>query len=211
MFNCLSGRWRALVLAACAATLLPQSIAHSSETLGSSTLSGWVYVDRNNDGILAFNNDPNPELAISGVEITLFKTDSGSDVEMGKKTTDSGGSYSFGGLGAGTYKVRQTQPVAYVDGKETVGTFWPPGSGGSVGTVSQNELLNIVLPTTQVWALGYNFGELGLTPGYVSKRFLLASSPDLPLIPNNTVPEPTSAVLGLLAVLGWAGCRRSHN
>lgn len=164
MFNCLSGRWRALVLAALAATLLPQAIAHS-EILGSSTLSGWVYVDRNNDGILAFNTDPKPEIAINGVEITLFKTDSGSDVEVAKKTTDNGGSYSFGGLGAGTYKVRQTQPVAYVDGKETIGAFWPTGLGGSVGTVSQNEFLNIVLPSTQVWAQGYNFGELGLCLG----------------------------------------------
>jgi hypothetical protein len=210
MFNCLSGRWRALVLAACAATLLPQSFAHS-DTLGSSTLSGWVYVDRNNDGILAFNSDPNPEIALSGVEITLFKTNSGSDVEVAKKTTDNGGYYSFGGLDAGTYKVKQTQPVAYVDGKETVGALWPTGSSGSVGNVSQNELINIVLPTTQVWAIGYNFGELGLAPGYVSKRLLLASSPDMPFIPNSGVPEPTSAVLGLLAMLGWAGCRRNRS
>lgn len=207
MFNCLSGRWRALVLAALATTLLPHAIARS-EILGSSTLGGWVYVDRNNDGILAFNTDPNPEIALSGVEITLFKTDSGSDVEVAKKTTDSGGYYSFGGLGAGTYKVRETQPVAYVDGKETLGTIWPTGSGGSVGTVAQNELLDIVLPTTQVWAIGYNFGELGLAPGYVSKRFLLASAPDMPLIPNNGVPEPSTVIMGLMTVIGWAGCRR---
>ena len=40
---------------------------------GQSQLGGWVYIDRNNDGQLAFSNDPNPEFVIGGVTISLYK------------------------------------------------------------------------------------------------------------------------------------------
>ena len=31
---------------------------------GQARLGGWVYIDRNNDGVLAFANQPNPEYSI---------------------------------------------------------------------------------------------------------------------------------------------------
>src|SRR5690606_26213739 len=104
----------------------------------------------------------------------------------------------------GTYALRQMQPVQYVDGLEALGTFRSlvgsslPGNAFA-GNVSNNAFTDIVLPDN-VAGERYNFGELGLMPGYVSKRFLLASAPPLPETDGNIIPEPTSMVLGLGAV-----------
>ena len=207
MFTPFCGPRRALVGAALAALLLPSALAHSS-TIATSTLSGWVYVDRNNDGILAFVNDPLPEFAIGDVEVILYQQNGASEVELHRTTTDATGYYAFGGLGAGTYAIRQTQPVEYVDGKDTAGWFWPATAGAALGTIANNAFTDIVLPTQSVLAQGFNFGELGMMPAYVSKRYLLTSSPVMPLIPNVSIPEPTSLALGLLALLGSSTRRR---
>jgi hypothetical protein len=39
---------------------------------GLSQLGGWVYIDRNNDGNLAFATDPNPEYVIGDIRIDLL-------------------------------------------------------------------------------------------------------------------------------------------
>src|SRR6476619_8026925 len=39
---------------------------------GTAELGGWVYIDRNNDGHLAFSNEANPEFVIGDVTVSLF-------------------------------------------------------------------------------------------------------------------------------------------
>ena len=45
---------------------LAASNAPAAHIAGLSQLGGFVYIDRNNDGQIAYVNDPNPEYAIGG-------------------------------------------------------------------------------------------------------------------------------------------------
>ena len=84
--------------------------------------------------------------------------------------TGSDGSYHFNGLGAGTYRVVESQPSNYLDGKETLGTV----GGAAQGTVGADQF-TITLAASDT-ATGYNFGELGLKPSLISLSMSLASS-----------------------------------
>ena len=78
------------------------------------SLSGFVYFDANNDGVKLGST----ETGIAGVTVTL--TDSkGVSVTT---TTNADGSYSFTGLTPGTFTVTETQPAAYLDGKDALGS-----------------------------------------------------------------------------------------
>jgi hypothetical protein len=190
----------------CLTLFLPHATAHASQ------LSGWVYLDRNNDGQIAFSDQALPDFVLSGVEIKLFQIVNSQEVQLATDLTDDEGRYYFGGLSAGTYTLRQIQPVQYVDGLDTLGALRNlvgptlPG-GSSAGTMSNNAFAQIVLPTANVAGEMYNFGELGLMPGYVSKRFLLASAPPLPTSDGDMIPEPASLAL-LASGIGWVALRR---
>jgi hypothetical protein len=123
------------------------------------SLAGFVYVDSNNNGI-----KENYELPISGVKVTLNGTDIFGQSVSQSTTTDSNGAYSFGDLRPGIYKLTEFQPINFVDGKDTIGT---PG-----GTTSNDMFSNINLPAGFA-GVNNNFGELGLTPTYVSKIYFL--------------------------------------
>lgn len=179
------------------------SLSHTVAN-ASSILSGWVFLDRFNDGVLAFANEPEPDFVIPNVEVKLFQLVGQQEVEVASALTNEEGFYSFPGLSAGTYALRQIQPVQYVDGLDSLGTLRSLVAASLpdnayAGNVSNNAFTDIVLPDN-VAGEKYNFGELGLMPGYVSKRYLLASAPPLPETDGNIVPEPTSIVLGLGAV-----------
>lgn len=185
-----------------------------------SLLSGWVYLDRFNDGHLAFANEPEPDFVIPNVTITLYELVGAQEVEVATTLTDEEGFYFFTGLSSGTYSLRQTQPIEYVDGIDTLGSLRSlvgqtlPGSAHA-GNVSTNAFTDIVLPDNVAGEM-YNFGELGLMPGYVSKRFLLASAPPLPQTDGQPIiPEPSSlALIGLSAgaclLRRWRGARYKH-
>jgi hypothetical protein len=82
-----------------------------------SSLSGYVYLDLNNDGVRDAN-----ERGIAGVMIQLRGTnDLGQTVVMNAYTNDDG-FYSFVDLRAGTYSLLETQPDNYIDGQDTIGT-----------------------------------------------------------------------------------------
>ncbi len=124
-----------------------------------SSLAGFVYVDANNNG-----NKGTGEAPISGVIVTLMGTnDLGQSVTQ-TTTTSASGAYLFGNLRPGVYKLTETQPSNFIDGKDTIGT---PG-----GTTSNDMFSNIKL-AAGFNGVNNNFGELGLTPAYASKRFLL--------------------------------------
>jgi hypothetical protein len=174
--------------------------AAPNHTPGTAQLGGWVYIDRNNDGDLAFSNEPNPEYVIPNVTIGLYSQD-GPETFITSTVTDDFGRYFFNNLAPGTYGLKQTQPVEYVDGLDTLGQMLAltnagvPGSA-SVGTMVNNAFNNIVLPAN-VRGDYFLFGERGMAPGYVSKRYLLGSAPPMEFVPP--VPEPTTLFAPLLA------------
>src|SRR5207248_906656 len=96
------------------------------------SLAGFVYSDVNNDGV-----KQSGESGIQNVTVTLTGTDDlGAAVSL-TATTDSTGAYSFTNLRPGTYKLVETQPSAFLDGKDTIGT---PG-----GTTANDQFSNIAL------------------------------------------------------------------
>jgi SdrD B-like domain len=176
-------------------------VAAQPHTPGTAQLGGWVYIDRNNDGDLAFMNEPNPEYVIGNVTISLY-SQTGPETLVATTTTDQFGRYFFNDLSPGTYGLKQTQPIEYVDGTDTLGKMIAltnagvPGSA-SVGVMSNNAFNNVVLPA-DVRGDFFNFGELGLAPGFISKRFLLGSAPELP---TGMIPEPATATMVIVALL----------
>ncbi|MCI0685450.1 MAG: carboxypeptidase regulatory-like domain-containing protein, partial [Gemmataceae bacterium] len=108
-------------------------------------LSGFVYHDANNNGV----KDANEE-GIAGVTITLTGADDLGQVNK-TATTNSAGAYQFLNLRPGTYHVAETQPSAYLDGKDTAGS-----TGGTV----TNDLISAISLPPGAASVGNNFGEL---------------------------------------------------
>jgi hypothetical protein len=182
----------------------------AAHTPGTASLGGWVYIDRNNDGHLAFANEPNPEFVIGNVSVGLYSKVGNVENLLSTIQTDDFGRYLFDNLSSGTYVLRETQPIEFVDGKDTLGQLFswvggPIPPGASAGTATNDAFLDVVLKP-DVQAEFYNFGELGLKAGYASKRYLLASAPPL----NTTVPEPASMLLILAAAGALLSTRRSR-
>jgi protocatechuate 3,4-dioxygenase beta subunit len=109
-------------------------------------ISGVVYSDQNNDGLIQSG-----EGRIGGVTVTLTGTATDGTPVTRTAQTAADGSYSFTDLPPGSYKINETQPTTFLDGKETL------GSGG--GTIAPDELNAINVAVGQV-ASGYNFGEV---------------------------------------------------
>jgi hypothetical protein len=186
------------------------SIATAGHTSGTSQLGGWTYIDRNNDGQLAFIDDPNPEFVIDNVQIRLFSKVGSVETLVASMFSDQFGRYFFDDLAPGTYVLRQTHPTQFVDGIDTLGQLiglngQPIPVGASAGTVSADAFLDITL-TADLRGDFYNFGERGLTAASASKRFLFASAPELEF----AVPEPAAAVLAVIAICGALSSRRSR-
>ncbi len=148
------------------ATLATSSLPITITYVQAVGISGFVYVDSNNDGVKESN-----EAGIAGVTITLNETSGGSLTET--TTTNAAGYYSFIGLPPGTYSITETQPGFYVAGKNTPGT--PAPTGATVGNT-----FNGIVIASGVSATNYDFGELGLRAQFVStylnRRAFIASS-----------------------------------
>ncbi|MFZ4873746.1 SdrD B-like domain-containing protein [Janthinobacterium sp. Mn2066] len=133
------------------------------------SVSGFVYVDVNRNG----RKDAG-EAGIAGVAITLsglthdgFEVCSVIGASACSVLTGADGAYRFDGLpqsGPLGYTIAETQPAAYADGLESLGTV-TGGSGASIGVISGpapqfDQFSGIVLPNGGS-AVNYNFGELG--------------------------------------------------
>lgn len=110
------------------------------------SLAGFVYVDLDDDG----NRDAG-EPPIPGVIVRLSGTDARGRGVTAETTTKAGGSYVFPGLLAGMYTIVETQPVAYLDGKDTIGS-----QGGKTG---EDRFFDIDLEAGE-HGVENNFGEL---------------------------------------------------
>jgi hypothetical protein len=116
---------------------------------GSATgsLSGFVYLDRNQDGII---DTANGDHGIAGVTIELIGVnDLGQTVDL-ITTTDSTGAYSFTGLRPGTYSLSESQPAGYTDGADYLGSLG--------GTPQDDQFFNIALGAGQT-GVNYNYTE----------------------------------------------------
>ena len=130
------------------------------------SLAGSVFVDRNNNG--EFDSGETP---IANVPVTLKGIDMTGATVVRTETTAVDGSYFFGNLLPGTYRVEEAQPTRYRDGLDHVGT-----QGGALGLAPgpllipndvqpeqlQDLFFEIQLDSGEV-GQQYDFGELAVT------------------------------------------------
>ena len=115
----------------------------------SAALSGYVFNDKNNNGI-----KDQIDLPINNVIVTLTGKDiDGKDVEF-VTSTNSIGVYIFNNLIPGTYTITESQPINYLDGIQSAGT-----GAFNQGTSSYNRLVAIKLAFGNK-SIDNNFGEL---------------------------------------------------
>lgn len=116
------------------------------------TISGYVYHDKNDDGLFDSNEDP-----IKSVVVMLLDEE-GKPVAQTK--TDELGYYLFTDLEPGTYTVMEVQPgLPWIDGKDTPGTV----NGSPVGIADSNSSLDKLRQVKVDFAdnaINYNFGEI---------------------------------------------------
>ncbi len=121
--------------------------------LAPASLSGIVFDDRNNDGNVDLG-----EAGLGGVTITLTGTDDRGNPVTQTVTTQPDGTYSFPGLRPGTYSITETQPLAFLDGKDV--------SGSPVGSTAVNDTIGGIVLGAGIDGANHRFGEL--TPALLS-------------------------------------------
>ena len=171
------------------------------EFLRTSSLSGYVYVDANNDG----HKGPYDVVFVGAEVKTASEADPG---DVYTDWTDNEGMFYFGGLVPGIYTLWQSMhPDDFIDGKDTVGklidTVGHTISNITCGTEQDHNVHDSMIIEIQLLdgyhGIDYNFGERGLTANAVSKRLLLSSTP------QKIVPEPSTLTLLVFAALSAAG------
>lgn len=139
------------------------------------SIAGYVYADKNNNGIF----DPG-EKPIANVLITLDGLDFNNVRVIRETRTNANGAYQFNDLMPGAYNVTEpVQPDRYRDGLDTLGTTL---DGTSVPTPSTNgrpapdtsedderdgDGFEGIILDSGFAALDYNFGELAVTTSKV--------------------------------------------
>ena len=146
---------------------------------GAISLSGYVYLDGDNDGQRGLADNGVPlELGLPGVAVHLDLSDGeGGWAEVTEKspvTTGKDGWYHFDDLERGTYRVREDQPECFLDGQDSLGVVLEEdgSSRETRGTVGDDELSDIELAAGE-HAVDYNFGELGYRATCINKRMFL--------------------------------------
>ena len=119
-----------------------------------SSISGTVFLDQNSNG-----TQDAGDTALTGVTMQLLNA---SNTVVATTTTDSSGNYSFTGLAAGTYTVKEpTQPTGTANGITTAGTVPNGGTPGTATTtaVVPSAITGIVLPSNTA-SKNNNFAEV---------------------------------------------------
>ncbi|QDS97157.1 DUF11 domain-containing protein [Adhaeretor mobilis] len=129
------------------------------------SISGKVYVDRNDNGIFESNERPIPDVIVnlSGRDFQ------GNSVSL-TTVTDAGGMYMFSNLQPGQYNITEQQPTRYRDGQETVGNNDDPSGSSAQGLAAldqfdaEGEVVSSGFGGVELVpgadAYDYNFGEL---------------------------------------------------
>jgi hypothetical protein len=161
-------------------------------------LSGFVYVDLNNNGIKDAS-----ETGIAGVTVTATNNSTG---QSQSTLTGADGSYILVGLIPGSYTLSETQPGFYSDGRDT--RF-------GVDSPLNDQFVGISLEPSE-GETGYNFGELGIRTDFISafinRRALFASAVVGNFGPNiNMAGSVLNLKTGDIWVSfdgGWSGLRQ---
>ena len=120
-----------------------------TQLYATSSLSGYVYVDVNNNGV-----KDSGEAGIANVTLNLSGTDVYGHAVTATTTTNSAGYFAFNSLAAsivGGYTITEVPPAGYLNGKDTAGSL-----GGTVGT----DLIKSIVVNTNSTGVNYDFGEL---------------------------------------------------
>jgi len=136
------------------------------KTLSDTALSGVVYFDADNDGVVDENLDTNasPEKRIGGVTVELIDSN---DMVVETAVTDAFGAYSFANFDEGTYSVRVVDPRFTRKGLTTAGSFTVSGD-----TISGIQVGNGEPGTFE----GLNFGYRGRDFAYLGLADSIASN-----------------------------------
>ncbi|MFK7765870.1 MAG: SdrD B-like domain-containing protein [Mariniblastus sp.] len=110
-------------------------------------LKGTVWHDANNDGVINASED-----RIGNVVIELFGKDG---TKIAETVTDAQGNYCFEDLYPGDYIVRESQPLGFIDGIDTLGGV----NGITSGDVLGNDEFCVTLGSGDE-GTEYNFGEI---------------------------------------------------
>ncbi|MGA2031650.1 MAG: peptidylprolyl isomerase [Thermoguttaceae bacterium] len=160
----------------------------------SGSLSGYVYVATQNGGQWTSSST-----CISGVTIRLFLEDSsGNWNEVSGKSpvqTAGNGFYSFSGLAAGAYQIRETASSEFIDGTATAGTLG--------GTTAQDQV-QVQLGAGQS-ASGNNFSVQGLPSQLLSLRSFMASTPALNIMFQQLHTAPSIDLAGTGTAGNYSG------
>ena len=182
---------------------------------GTGSLSGFVYVDENDNHVM-----DSADWAIASAKLSI--TESGSSTPAGYAISSQDGSYSFDGLATGTYSISLLTPSSKPgqDSGEwrTVTNDAAVVSVGTAGTIAQSAYNDITLGSGDA-GTNFNFAELAYPGDLISKAMFLMSSPAIlhtsNVVTPTAIPEPGSLVL--LAITGlalgglyWRRCRRGH-
>ena len=122
-----------------------------------STLSGHVFHDRNDNG-----QRESGEEAIGGTTVILFDA---TGTQVGTTTTDANGFYKFAGLSKGVYRIVEVQPEDWLDGQDAAGTIGGVVTGTAVNPGDEINSVNLLWGQESI---ENNFGEL--LPGSIRGR-----------------------------------------
>ncbi len=164
-------------LVSCTATDATGNHAQASFSItvrASGAISGYVYVDTNNNGL----KDP-AEVGLPNVPVSL------SAATRITVLTGPNGDYHFENIPPGSYQIDAFQASAFMDSKESLGT---PG----IGRIVNDQFLVDLTPGTKL--NNYNFGERGLRAQFISKQLLLASTQSVIEMMVDLIAEDSTAV-----------------
>ncbi|RME36072.1 MAG: DUF11 domain-containing protein, partial [Gammaproteobacteria bacterium] len=184
--------------------LPPNTIASGNdfaELPGTRTLSGRVFVDFNNNGVLDGSDH-----GLSGQVIHLSGTDINGNPVTATVTTDSDGRYTFTGLPAGTYTVEQPdQPEGTSNGITTAGST---GGVASNPTATSSRISGIDLTGSNTVSAENDFAEqasspdLAITKTHSPESFGEGGSTgSYTITPSNIGPAATSGTLTVVDTL----------
>jgi hypothetical protein len=117
-----------------------------------SRVSGFVYVDLDNNGIMGPAERP-----IAGVAVRLVGTDARGNGVDRATTTGPAGQYVFEDVAPGLYDLLETQPALFRDGRDTPGFI-----EGDLRPLSNQASLQV---------LDDHFAQLGVGPGVEAQDF----------------------------------------